>query len=127
MAVEIENNDIVIGSRFVSKKKPKSLRMFGNNLIQAMVKITTGITINDPTSGMRAYNRRAIKELATGPNLGPEPDTLSYLIKKRGMRIKEVQVEMAERIAGESYLNLRNSARYMTRMAFSVLFVQFFR
>ena len=53
--------------------------------------------------------------------------TLSYLIKKRGMRIKEVQVEMAERIAGESYLNLRNSARYMTRMAFSVLFVQFFR
>ncbi len=127
LVAEIENNDIVIGSRFVSKKKPNSLRMFGNNLIQAMVKITTGVTINDPTSGMRAYNKRAIKELATGPNLGPEPDTLSYLIKKRSMRIKEVQVEMAERIAGESYLNLRNSARYMTRMAFSVLFVQFFR
>ena len=34
---------------------------------------------------------------------------------------------MAERIAGESYLNLRSSAAYMTRMALSVLFIQFFR
>ena len=29
----IKTNDIVIGSRFIDQKKPRSLRMFGNNLI----------------------------------------------------------------------------------------------
>ena len=127
MVEALQENDIVIGSRFVTETKPKSMRMFGNNLIQAMIKITTGKTIQDPTSGMRAYNKRMIQELAFGPNLGPEPDTLAYLMRKKGARVSEVQVQMDERIAGESYLNIRTSASYMTRMALSVLFIQFFR
>lgn len=123
----VAENDIVIGSRFVTKTKPKSARMAGSNLISWMIKITTGQRINDPTSGMRAYNKRMIKELAFGPNLGPEPDTVSYLIKKKNARVAEVQVEMDERIAGESYFNLKSSISYMARMSFSVLFVQLFR
>lgn len=127
MVAALADNDIVIGSRFVDESKPKSMRMFGNNLIEAMIKITTGKKINDPTSGMRAYNRRMIEELAYGPNLGPEPDTLAYLIRKKGARVAEVQVSMDERIAGESYLNFRTSTSYMMRMALSVLLIQFFR
>lgn len=127
LVAELDSCDIAIGSRFVTEKKPRSLRMFGSVLLSGMIKLTTGQRINDPTSGMRAYSRRAIRELAEGPNLGPEPDTLSYLMRKRGLRISETQVTMAERIAGESYLNLKNSSLYMTRMALSVLFVQFFR
>lgn len=103
------------------------MRMFGNNLIEAMIRITTGKVIKDPTSGMRAYDRRMIKELAFGPNLGPEPDTLAYLMRKKGARVAEVQVSMDERIAGESYLNFRTSTSYMARMALSVLLIQFFR
>ena len=34
-------------------------------------------------------------------NYGPEPDTISYLIKKR-CQVKEVQVEIGERTAGKS-------------------------
>ena len=127
MVAALADNDIVIGSRFVDESKPKSMRMFGNNLIEAMIKVTTGMKISDPTSGMRAYNRRMIKELAFGPNLGPEPDTLAYLIRKKGARVAEVQVSMDERIAGESYLNFRTSTSYMARMALSVLLIQFFR
>lgn len=127
MVAALADNDIVIGSRFVDESKPKSMRMFGNNLIEAMIKLTTGMKISDPTSGMRAYNHRMIKELAFGPNLGPEPDTLAYLIRKKGARVAEVQVSMDERIAGESYLNFRTSTSYMARMALSVLLIQFFR
>lgn len=127
MVDKLADNDIVIGSRFVEKEKPKSLRMFGNNLISSMVKLTTGVKINDPTSGLRAYNKRAIKELAVGPNLGPEPDTIAYFIRKRGMRVAEVQADMNERVAGASYLNWKNAATYMARTTLSVLFVQFFR
>ena len=123
----LDSCDVSIGSRFVTEEKPRTLRMFGSNLISFMIKLTTGERINDPTSGMRCYNKRVIRMLTTGPNLGPEPDTLAYLINKKGIKVKEVQVAMDERIAGESYLNLRSSALYMIRMAVSVLLVQFFR
>ena len=127
LARQLDTCDIAIGSRFVEEGKPHSLRMFGSNLIALMIRLTTGVKLTDPTSGMRAYGSRAIEHLAVGPNLGPEPDTLAYLMKKKGFVVAEQQVSMDERIAGESYLNLRRSAAYMTRMALSVLVVQFFR
>ena len=117
----------MIGSRFVDQKKPKSLRMFGSNLISAAIKLTTGKKLTDPTSGMRAFNRRMIKQLAFGLNFGPEPDTVSYLIKRAGAKVIEVPVKMVDRSAGESYLNLWTSAAYMLRMTVSILFIQLFR
>ena len=45
---EVENGeDIVIGSRFVTKSKPKTMRMLGSNLITFITKLTTGKTIKD--------------------------------------------------------------------------------
>ena len=123
----IQENDIAIGSRFVTKKKPSSMRMLGSNLIEVAIKLTTGETIKDPTSGMRAFNGRMIEQMAKGLNFGPEPDTVSYLIKRADAKVVEVPVEMAERTAGESYLNLGNSAKYMLRMTVSILFMQVIR
>lgn len=123
----LENNDIVIGSRFIGKKKPKSMRMLGSNLISFAIRITTGKKLTDPTSGMRAFNKRMIKQLALGLNFGPEPDTVSYLIKRAKAKVVEVPVTMAERTAGESYLNPWNSIVYMLRMTVSILFIQFIR
>lgn len=123
----VQTADIAIGSRFVDAKKPRSLRMLGSNLIEAAIKLTTGKTIADPTSGMRAFNRRMIVHMAKGLNFGPEPDTVSYLIKRANAKVVEVPVEMADRFAGESYLNPVKSAFYMLRMSISILFIQFFR
>ncbi|BAK44107.1 glycosyltransferase family 2 protein [Eggerthella sp. YY7918] len=119
--------DIAIGSRYIDKRKPISLRMLGSRLIQAAIKLTTGKRLTDPTSGMRAFNARMIEQMALGLNFGPEPDTVSYLIKRADAKVVEVPVEMAERAAGESYLNPWSSAVYMLRMAISILFIQFFR
>ena len=118
--------DIVIGSRFVTKKKEKSLRMIGARMLTVAIKLTTGKRISDPTSGMRMFNKAMIKEFAVNMNYGPEPDTISYLLKQ-GAEIAEVQVEMDERIAGNSYLNFSRSALYMLRMLVSILFIQSFR
>lgn len=118
--------DIVIGSRYVKKKKPKSLRMIGARMITLAIRITTGKRIADPTSGMRMFNRAMIKEFAVNMNYGPEPDTISYLLNQ-GASIAEVQVEMDERIAGSSYLNMTRSAMYMLRMLVSIIFIQNFR
>ena len=123
----IKTHDIVIGSRFLDEKKPFSLRMLGSNLISTAIKITTGKALKDPTSGMRAFNKRMIKNFALGLNFGPEPDTVSYLIKRAGANVVEVPVKMAERTAGESYLNLWTSIIYMLRMTISILFIQLIR
>ena len=121
-----EGYDIVIGSRFVSEKKPKSLRMLGSNMISIAMRLTTGRKINDPTSGMRMFNKKMIEEFALNMNYGPEPDTVSYLLKQ-GATIAEVQVTMDERIAGTSYLTLGRSMMYMMRMLISILLIQNFR
>ena len=121
-----EGADIAIGSRFVNEKKPWTLRMLGSRMISFFTKLITHMDIKDPTSGMRALNNKLIKEFAFNMNYSPEPDTIVYQIKK-GAVIKEVPVVMDERIEGESYLNLPNSIRYMSRMIVSILFIQHFR
>lgn len=121
-----EGYDIVIGSRFVEEKKPKNLRMLGSNVISLAVRLTTGRKIQDPTSGMRMFDQKMIREFALSLNYGPEPDTISYLLRQ-GAKIAEVQVKMDERIAGESYLNAMKSISYMLRITISILFIQNFR
>lgn len=118
--------DIVIGSRFVTEKKPRSLRMIGNSLIELCIYLTTGKQIKDSTSGMRLYGKRMIKKLATSMNYGPEPDTIAFLIRC-GAKVEEYQVHMNERTAGESYLNLARSIKYMFHMCSSIIIVQWFR
>lgn len=119
-------HDIVIGSRFVSEKKPFSLRMIGSFLIGATIFITTGKRIKDPTSGMRMYNKATIKKLAHANDLGPEPDTVALLLRK-GATVKEIQVKMFDRTAGKSYLTFWKSVNYMAKMLVSILILQWFR
>ena len=118
-----EGNNIAIGSRFVTEKKPLTMRMIGSNLLTSAIKLTTGKTIKDPTSGMRAYDKNVIKEFVENASLTPEPDTLVYMLKKK-MKIQEVQVEMKEREFGESYLKPIKSAEYMINMFLSIIFIR---
>lgn len=121
-----EGYDIVIGSRFLNYRKSRSLRMVGSKILTVAIKMTTKVRVSDPTSGMRMFSRPMIKEFAQNLNYGPEPDTVSYLLKN-GAKVSEVQVKMEERQFGESYLNLMGSARYMIKMLVSIFLVQNFR
>ena len=124
--MEEKGSDIVIGSRFCTRKKPWSARMVGSRLITLAIRLVTGKRVADPTSGMRLYNRAVMQRLAQNINYGPEPDTISYLINC-GAKVSEVHVEMRDRIAGTSYLTSFRSMRYMINMFVSILLVQFFR
>lgn len=125
-AAEQTESDVVIGSRFANCKKPFSPRMVGSALISAMIFLTTRKRVQDPTSGMRLFNARLIPLFAEELDYGPEPDTISLLMRQ-GYKVEEVQVEMRERTAGESYLNFTKSVSYMLRMSISILLVQWFR
>lgn len=46
---------------------------------------------------------------------------------KQGARVAEIQVEIDERLAGESYLKPMVAIKYMTRMLISIFLIQNFR
>ena len=116
----------VIGSRFCAQKKPVSARMIGSALITAMIRLTTGQKVQDPTSGMRLFDRDMIRRFALNYDYSPEPDTIALCIRN-GAKVSEMQVEMRDRTAGESYLNFTKSVAYMLRVCISIMFVQWFR
>ena len=118
--------NVVVGSRFADCKKPFSARMAGSALITAMIFVTTRKRIEDPTSGMRLFDSKMIPLFANELDFGPEPDTISLLMR-HGYKVEEMQVEMRERTAGESYLNFTKSVSYMLRISLSILIVQWFR
>lgn len=121
------DHDIVIGSRFVTEKKPFTLRMVGSALITAAIRIASDTHLKDPTSGMRLFGKESIRAFATDSNCGPEPDTIAYFIKKKRASVVEVPVTMRERAAGTSYLNAKAAILYMLRMTVSIVVIQPFR
>lgn len=121
-----QNLDLVIGSRFLEGKRPRTLRNIGNELLDKVILMTTGQRITDATSGMRLYGNRVLKALAADQYFSPEPDTVAWLIR-RGAKVAECPVVMRERTAGESYLNPWKSMKYMGHMLVSILLIQWFR
>lgn len=127
LCMEQTQADIVIGSRFKTKRKPVTARMIGSQIITYAIWLTTrGKYIGDVTSGMRLFNKRMIKMFGYRINYRPEPDTLAFLLNQ-GVKIEEVQVTMRERVAGDSYLNLKSSFNYMLHVLFNILFFQWVR
>lgn len=119
--------DIIIGSRFLTKKGFQSsyARRLGIGFFTKLIKFLLGITVYDTTSGFRLFNRDAIK-LASRyyPDEYPEPEVIVYFTKK-GLKIKEVPVVMKERQGGVSSISPVKSIYYMIKVSLGILFVYF--
>lgn len=129
MAAKLEETgaDIVIASRYLDgTQNPTGARGAGSRLITALIKLTCGATITDPTSGMRMYSSRMIKLFATGFDCAPEPDMIALVARKYGP-VVEIQAQMQERQGGESYLNISNVIKYMSRTCLSIVMSRFLR
>ncbi|MBP3890777.1 MAG: glycosyltransferase family 2 protein [Solobacterium sp.] len=119
-----EGNDYVVGSRFITAKKPMTMRMIGSRLICFAIWLKTGVKVSDPTSGMRALGKNLLEDFAENMNFIAEPDALTYVLKK-GYNFKEVQVDMLEREEGESYFhNPLKSISFMYQTLMSILFLR---
>ncbi len=118
--IKQNDTDIVIGSRYIKRPGKLTARYIGGKVISGCIYCMTGKHISDPTSGMRIYDRRVMEFFVTSSLYSPEPDTLSFLLKK-GMGISEAEVKMNERMSGKSYLDIVGSVRYMFRICTSIL------
>lgn len=116
--LEHSDADMVIGSRFIEKNGFQStgLRRIGIRFFTGLIKLLTGVTVTDPTSGMRIVDRKVISIFAEEyPKDYPEPET-AVTIAKRGGKILEIPVEMKARESGVSSISLRRSIYYMVKV-----------
>lgn len=119
-----EGYDYVVGSRFVDKSKPYTMRMIGSRILSFMIKLKTGVRVSDPTSGMRAMGGEVLKDFANNMNFIAEPDALCHVLKRK-YKYTEVQVDMEERVGGVSYfVNPFRSIRFMFNVIISILLFQ---
>lgn len=115
--------DMAMGSRFIEKEGFQStfMRRVGIKYFTGLIKILTGYTITDPTSGFRACNSKLIKYFSQNyPQDYPEPETLLILAKNK-YKIEEIPVVMNEREEGTSSITLFKSVYYMIKVTLAIL------
>ena len=121
--LEKEQADMIIGSRFIENKGFQSTfaRRIGITYFTKLIHLLTGEVITDPTSGLRLGNKNVIELFAKDyPRDYPEPESVVALLK-RGMRVREVPVEMLARQGGVSSINFKKSVYYMIKVSLAII------
>lgn len=121
--MEMNNLDMVIGSRFIEKKGFQSsfLRRVGIRYFTWLIKLLTGETITDPTSGLRLIDRNVIELFSREyPKDYPEPESVVAVIRRK-MKVGEIPVIMYEREGGVSSISARKSVYYMIKVSLAIL------
>lgn len=121
--LEKSGADMVIGSRFIEKEgfQSSGLRRVGIRYFTMLIRLLTGKTITDPTSGMRMVNRKLLEKFTNEyPKDYPEPESVVTILSEN-YNVKEVPVIMNEREEGVSSISLRNSVYYMIKVSFAIL------
>ena len=121
--LEETESDMVIGSRFIEKEgfQSSGLRRIGIRYFSLLIKLLTGKTVTDPTSGMRMINRKLLKKFTNEyPKDFPEPESVVTVLSEKH-KVTEIPVVMNEREEGISSISLRNSVYYMIKVSFAVV------
>jgi hypothetical protein len=124
-----EGADMVIGSRFIECRgfQSEAVRRVGIRFLSLLIRILTGQTITDPTSGLRMVSRRLMQTFAKDyPNDYPEPESAVRALAL-GARVVEVPVEMRSRTAGKSSISMRRSLYYMVKVSAAMVLARLLR
>jgi glycosyltransferase involved in cell wall biosynthesis len=116
--------NIIIGSRFIEKEgfQSSGMRRFGISFLRNWIKLFSGKTIYDNTSGFRLFDRKVLELVSTTyPDEYPEPESI-IMFAKKGFKIKEVPVIMKERQGGESSIRAFNQLYYMIKVSLAIFY-----
>ena len=121
--LETHDADMVIGSRFIEKEGFQSswIRRVGIVYFTWLIKLCTGKTITDPTSGLRMAGKKVIKLFADCyPKDYPEPESTVAALN-HDCKIEEIPVVMRERQGGVSSITMKRSVYYMIKVTLAIL------
>ena len=126
-----ENNevpDIVLGSRFMKESpeyKSTLAKDAGYVIFRSIIKMLTGRTIKDPTTGLQGLSRRAFCYYAGFDHFDdqyPDANMILQMIML-GYNVKEIPALMHQRITGKSMHSGLKPIIYMIRMCYSIFAV----
>ena len=121
--LETHQVDMVIGSRFIEKQgfQSSGMRRVGIRFFSGLIRLMTGKTITDPTSGLRMAGRNVIELFSKDyPRDYPEPESVVAILRK-GLKVAEVPVIMLEREGGVSSISMKKSVYYMVKVTLAIL------
>lgn len=116
--------DVTIGSRFLNKTSYQmpAARRLGIFFLKKTLNNVVRKKYTDPTSGFRAYNRRALRILSQHYSIDyPEPDAIVTLLRN-GLQVTEISVEMDPRRFGKSSITPFKSGYYMFKVSMAIIF-----
>lgn len=120
--------DIVLGSRFLKDSpdyKSTLAKDLGYILFRTLIKILTGRSIKDPTTGLQGLSRRAFCYYAGFDHFDdqyPDANMILQMIML-GYNVKEIPALMHQRTTGKSMHSGLKPIIYMIRMCYSILAV----
>ena len=125
LPIEKKEANMVIGSRFIAKEKSSfqstKARRIGIRVISFFIRLVTGKTVLDTTSGFRAVDQSLIERFAKQyPAEYPEPVSTTEILKEK-YKIKEIPVNMHEREGGISSIRAWKNIYYMLNVILSIL------
>jgi hypothetical protein len=113
--------ELVVGSRFLEATpyttyRQTPVRRAGAWMLRGSIKLLTGLTITDCTSGFRAANRRVIRAFAHWyPEDYPEPEVI-LLLHRAGYKVGELHVKMRQRRTGQSSIGVLAGVFYVLKV-----------
>jgi glycosyltransferase involved in cell wall biosynthesis len=115
--------DFVVGSRYLIRDGFQSTwaRRMGSRWFSFLLRLLSGLSISDPTSGSWAANARAARVLrAEYSSDYPEVDSLVRLARG-GCRVVEVPVRMRARAGGRSSIDAVRAVYYMFKVTIALV------
>jgi len=115
--------DACIGSRFLEREGFQStgVRRAAIRFFSGLLKILTGKRFTDPTSGFRAFGKKAIEYFSIDyPKDYPEPETI-IMLEREGLIVEDIPVKMSDREHGRSSITFIKSTYYMLKVTLSVV------
>lgn len=114
---EIQNTDVVIGSRLVKGGKDgrrSYLRILITKLANLYIRLMLGLEVRDCNSGYRCFRSSVIKTINPDKIKAKGPDIVQEVLFKahlKGFKIREIPIESIDRKKGKSKLGLRQLSK----------------
>jgi glycosyltransferase involved in cell wall biosynthesis len=127
-SMQDSNYDIVLGSRFLatSHKNLSLPRKRGIIFFSRAISFLGHTKVTDATSGFKIYRVSSLQKLSKPSDINPAVEQMMEMAKK-GMKIKEIPIEMPNRNTGNSHLSLSKFLLYPFRATWHILKVMLFK
>ena len=123
-ALQTTDSNVAIGSRFIQKEGFQStgMRRMGINYLKNLIRLLTGVSVLDNTSGFRMLDRKALSLVNEYyPDEYPEPESIIIFVKNE-LQIIEVAVLMNERQGGVSSIRYFDQLYYMIKVSLAIIY-----